>query len=237
MTEFSIVIITLNEEDYLQDCLDSIDKQDFQDYEVIISDAKSEDNTREIARSYGAQIVESERKGPGHGRNKGAEAAKGDIILFLDADSKLRGNKVLDKVKNSLKNSKNVVGTSTSLVYGETLRGKLFFGIGSLYMRLVNWTGKIVMAPGSFQFIESDIFEKIGGYNEDLPFYEDEDMVQRAMEHGNLVTLSRRYYMSSRRVDEKGLWQTILDYYPPQVYRFLGKEDEMMDKYSFETTG
>ena len=55
--KISIIIPAYNEEEYLPKLLESIEKQDFKDYEVIIADANSSDNTREIAESYGCTVV------------------------------------------------------------------------------------------------------------------------------------------------------------------------------------
>src|SRR3990167_7948138 len=87
----SIIIQAKNEEGYLPSLLNSIKKQDFQEkYEVILADANSTDKTRQIAKSFGCKII-----GVGNhanGVNKGATAAKSDVILFLDADTVLTRN-------------------------------------------------------------------------------------------------------------------------------------------------
>ncbi|MEN6592532.1 MAG: glycosyltransferase family A protein, partial [Methanobacterium sp.] len=56
--KISIIIPTYNEEEYLPYLLESIKRQDFTDYEVIVADAHSTDKTREIAKSFGAKIVD-----------------------------------------------------------------------------------------------------------------------------------------------------------------------------------
>jgi glycosyltransferase involved in cell wall biosynthesis len=81
----SIIIPSYNEEKYLPKLLKSIKKQDFKDYEIIVADNNSKDNTRQIALSYGAQIVDGGR--PATARNNGVKVAKGDYLLFLDADT------------------------------------------------------------------------------------------------------------------------------------------------------
>ena len=80
----SIIVPTLNEEEYLPKLLESIKKQDFKDYEIIVADAGSEDKTLEIAKKRGCIIT----KGGSItvGRNNGAKVARGDIFLFLDSD-------------------------------------------------------------------------------------------------------------------------------------------------------
>ena len=84
----SIIIPTYNEEKYLPILLESIKKQSFEDYEIIVADANSTDNTRNIAQEYGCIIVDGGL--PAIGRNNGANVAKGDILLFLDSDLKFQ---------------------------------------------------------------------------------------------------------------------------------------------------
>lgn len=77
---FSIVIPTYNEEEYLPKLLESIKMQSYDDYEIIVADANSNDRTREIAEEYGCIVVDGGL--PAVGRNNGAKVAKGEIILF-----------------------------------------------------------------------------------------------------------------------------------------------------------
>ena len=83
----SIVIPAYNEEMFLPRLLESIRKQTFKDYEVIVADNDSTDNTVQAAINGGARVV---RGGlPAAARNRGAEAAGGEYLLFLDADTVL----------------------------------------------------------------------------------------------------------------------------------------------------
>ena len=84
----SIIIPTLNEEKYLPRLLESIRRQNFSDYEIIVSDGGSSDKTEEIAKSFKATFfVDSSIRHPSAQRNNGARISKGDTLLFLDADS------------------------------------------------------------------------------------------------------------------------------------------------------
>ena len=80
----SIVIPTLNEKNYLPRLLESIKRQDFLDYEIIVADAGSWDKTLKIAENFGCKIVSG--GAPPKGKNLGAEIAQGEIIFFIDAD-------------------------------------------------------------------------------------------------------------------------------------------------------
>ena len=65
--KLSIIIPTYNEEEYLPNLLKSIESQKFKDYEVIVADANSCDNTVKIAKNYGCTVVQGGM--PGVGRN------------------------------------------------------------------------------------------------------------------------------------------------------------------------
>lgn len=83
----SIIIPAYNSEKTIEKLLISLRKSTFSDYEIIVVDDHSTDNTGEIARKYSDTVITlKKRSGPARARNIGAEKAKGDILLFLDAD-------------------------------------------------------------------------------------------------------------------------------------------------------
>ena len=89
--DISIVIPTYNEFKVLLDCLKSLETQDYSDFEVILVDDGSIDNTQELAlnfksKKYKLIFLKQNHKGPGAARNLGASKAKGDILVFVDAD-------------------------------------------------------------------------------------------------------------------------------------------------------
>jgi peptidoglycan/xylan/chitin deacetylase (PgdA/CDA1 family)/GT2 family glycosyltransferase len=84
----SVVVPAYNEENLLPSCLESIRKQDYAgEYEVIVVDNASTDNTAKIALDWGAKVVYESKRSPACARQKGAEVATGEIIAFIDADT------------------------------------------------------------------------------------------------------------------------------------------------------
>jgi len=85
----SVVIAAYNEEKTLGDCLDSLLAQTAprDSYEIIVADDGSADKTREVAESRGVRVVTQPNLGPAAARNLGARHARGDLLLFIDADS------------------------------------------------------------------------------------------------------------------------------------------------------
>jgi glycosyltransferase involved in cell wall biosynthesis len=97
--KLSIIIPVYNVEKYITRCLDSLVNQNLEacDYEIIIIDDGSKDNSLSIAKLYSAKyeniyIYSQENKGVGAARNKGIELAKGDYVYFIDADDYLASN-------------------------------------------------------------------------------------------------------------------------------------------------
>ncbi len=87
MTSLSIIIPAWNAGESLGPCLEAVLRTSFGDYECIVVDDASTDSTASIAQSFGVRVLRQEkRRGPAHARNAGAEAATGDILLFIDAD-------------------------------------------------------------------------------------------------------------------------------------------------------
>lgn len=88
---FSIIIPIYNAQSTLWRCLDSIQRQTYSLYEVLMIDDGSADNSAEIAASYAAHdprfiLIRQSNEGPSRARNRGLELAKGDVVSFVDSD-------------------------------------------------------------------------------------------------------------------------------------------------------
>ena len=87
----SIIIPAYNAEKYIEKCLQSIIYQEYKDFEVIIVNDGSTDNTKEICKKYAdldsrIRLISTENKGAGSARNTGLTEAQGRYISFIDAD-------------------------------------------------------------------------------------------------------------------------------------------------------
>lgn len=84
--KLSVIVPAYNMEKYIGRVLDSIYSQTFKDFECIVIADSCTDKTAEIARSYGAKVIEANVRNEGVGRNIGIENSTGEWILFIDAD-------------------------------------------------------------------------------------------------------------------------------------------------------
>ncbi|QQG43452.1 MAG: glycosyltransferase family 2 protein [Candidatus Daviesbacteria bacterium] len=82
----SVIIPAFNEETAIGDCLRSLQQQTLADQEIIVVDDGSTDKTREIVRQFPVKLLQQSHLGPGRARNLGAKVAKGEILVFVDAD-------------------------------------------------------------------------------------------------------------------------------------------------------
>ena len=93
----SLVIPTLNEEKNIGESLRSLKNQTYRNFEIIIADGGSKDKTVEIARKYADRVIVYKGSGISEAKNRGVREAKGDILVFTDADTKFE-NDWLEKI-------------------------------------------------------------------------------------------------------------------------------------------
>ena len=92
--EITVIVPAFNAEKYLKDCLDSVIRQNFSSWELIIADDGSSDRTGEIADEYASKdsrirVIHLSRKGVSAARNAGIDASEGKYLAFVDADDYL----------------------------------------------------------------------------------------------------------------------------------------------------
>lgn len=106
--KFSIIVPVYNTEKYLKRCLDSISKQSFTDYEVIIINDGSTDNSSNIISKYSYEVINQENQGLSMARNNGVKVSSGDYLIFLDSDDYIEKD-LLKEINESLFNNPDLV--------------------------------------------------------------------------------------------------------------------------------
>ena len=197
----SIIIPTLNEEKCLPKLLKCIKEQTYKYYEIIVADADSKDKTKQIARKFGCKVVKSGGL-PAVGRNNGAKAAKGDILLFLDADSLIENN-FLENAVNDMERRKLDAAGSYLYPLGNRLLDRFFLGIFNVWTWITQFF--YANACGTGIFCRRRLHEKVKGFDETIKLSEDMDYAKRCGRIGKfrMIKNSKVVY-SMRRYDKEG---------------------------------
>lgn len=212
----SVVIPTLNEEKYLGKTLEELNKQahpDF-DYEVIVADSSSTDRTVEIAKKYGAKAVIVPKVSPAFARQKGIEAARGEIIACLDADT-LPSSDWLKILAREFTNDKDLVGlTGKVKILGKGALSKIsFFFFQNIFYPLNFLLGKTIFNGQNFA-VQKKAFLTIGGFNTSIHSGEDADLGLRLSKVGKVVFCPKVLVFTSPRREKEGINLNLLLRWP-----------------------
>jgi glycosyltransferase involved in cell wall biosynthesis len=232
----SIIIPARDEEKYLPMSLSAIKvaaQQIKEQVEIIVVINRCTDNTEKIAREAGCRIVYDNTKNLAHIRNTGVRAAKGEIIVTIDADSVMSPNMLKNICKKMLTNK--YVGGGVVMFPERWSLGIIMTFIALLPIAI--WHRIL----GGLFFCKKEDFDAINGFNETLPSVEDIDFAKRLKALGKksrrkFALLFSSYIVTScRKFDKFGDWYFLL--HPFQFVRILrGKDAKLADKvwYDFE---
>lgn len=121
MPKFSIIIPAYNVEKYINKCLKSVFNQTFKDYEVIVVNDGSTDNTKKYIEPYDVLLINKKNSGLSSARNTGVSYAKGEYLIFLDSDDYIEKD-LLKEINKSLFNNPDIVRYQAQEVYDNTNR-------------------------------------------------------------------------------------------------------------------
>ncbi len=212
----SVIIPAFNEAAYLPSTLVSIqrasahlrDRADI-DVEVVVVDNNSTDDTAAIAEDMGAVVVCEPVQGIGRARNCGAGVAKGDVLVFVDADV-IVPTTLLEAIYTAMSDSACVGG-------GVEVEYRPRRPVIRLYLRCWRQLARLTgIVQGAMQFCRRSAFESVGSYDENVWIGEDVDFLwslkKLAKETGQRVHVVRspRVLPSTRRFDKLPVWKVLL---------------------------
>jgi rSAM/selenodomain-associated transferase 2 len=196
----SIIIPALNEASRIGRTLASLTKTP--GVEVIVVDGGSQDETPRIAAGCGAEVLVAPQ-GRARQMNAGAAAARGEILLFLHADTVLPEGFVKE-VRLLLARPEVVAGAFRLAISGEELGLRLV-------ERMANWRAEKLQLPYGDQalFLRTDLFQEIGGFAE-LPVLEDISLVIALRRQGRIAIAPLAALTSGRRWRKRGIVRVTL---------------------------
>lgn len=171
MIKASIIIPAYNEEKDLPECLTSLKKQSEKRFEIILVDDGSTDNTIGIAKNFKIKILKQNHQGPGKARNLGAKNAKGEILVFIDADMTFDKNYLKNLINPLLKNKK-ILGTTHDYEVAKNIENKWSYLWGEIRVSKEGANQvKIFRAIKKKKFLELGGFDQKYGYADDQTFW------------------------------------------------------------------
>lgn len=218
----SVVIPAFNESKNIHKTLESLLNQTYKDFELIVVDNNSTDNTSEIARRYGAKVFFEPKKGVTHARQTGFLATKGEIIISTDADA-IHPHDWIERIVK-------IMDSDPSLV---AVGGIAYLHSGPLSARLA---AKYLFYPflvidkllsggwnlsGFSMAVRKDAFLRTGGFNPHLKIGEDIELSQKLRKLGKVVVRRDLVSTVSGRRYKNGFLKGILDYIPSTFVRIV----------------
>ena len=203
---FSIIIPTYNEADQIANTISIIHAANGKpacpagrhEAEIIVVDGGSSDDTVAIAKQCGATVVRSERKGRAAQMNKGATVAKADVLYFLHADSIP---------------PKNFTGSILNAVNKNFSSGcfRLSFDHSHWFLKANCWFTRFNVNAVRFGdqslFVTKEVFQKSGGFREDLLMMEDQEIIHRIKKNGRFKVMNDYVTTSARKYLDNGIYR------------------------------
>ena len=226
----SVVIPTMNEEAELPKLLHALAGQTFRDFEIVVGDNHSTDKTRELAAAAGARIVDGGN--PSEGRNAGARAAKGDIIIFFDADVFPPAD-FLERALDEFIERGLDAATADSIPLSINASDKMLHEVVNKYFRLTE--SFFPHAPGFFIMVKKSIFDTVGGFDPEIKLAEDHTFVHGAAKVGKFAVLRNvKIPVSARRITKEGRFKLSVKYLGAELHLiFRGPIKSDVFKYRF----
>lgn len=204
----SFVIPTLNEEKYIGELLKSILQQTVRPYETIVVDCGSHDNTQSIVRSYKGVTLLTSDKPVGNQRTYGGKKARGDMLLFLDADAQLPENFLQESLKQIRSRSLDIA-CPQYIPYPGSRSINLFYSFFNAVFKISE--KHMPSGAGSAIFVKRKLFHQMGGFKKELKF-DDIQFIRAAARHGTFGMITTAVRVSDRRIREYGMLQTVITY-------------------------
>ncbi|MDD5165799.1 MAG: glycosyltransferase family 2 protein [Candidatus Omnitrophica bacterium] len=233
----SVIIVNHNGIDFVDTCLSSVLNSSYTDFEVVFVDNASGDGSLEyVKKAFGSDqrlkfVENSGSLGPAVGRNRGSRSAKGKYLIFLDNDTKVKADWISELVE-ALEYDKTIGAAQAKLLRMDTdfydCAGDYLGPLGFLIERSrcakdtgqFDYIADILSAKSAASIIRKDLFDKIGGFDEDFYMYlEETDLSWRVWLAGyRVVFVPKAVVYHSFETAKKD----IKKYYSKYVVRYYG---------------
>ena len=227
----SIVVPAYNEESYLSDCLSYVQAEvgrytENGLIEVLVVDNASTDRTAEVAGSFaGVRVVREPQKGLTRARQKGLMEASGDILAFIDADTRMPEGWIGRLLESFSQNSRVVCVSGPYIYYDSRRLERILIRLYWIFLAVPSYWITRYMAVGGNFAAKREALLRIDGFDTNIAFYgEDTNIARRLAAVGKVwFRMSMPMYTSPRRLHTEGLFRTALKYAAHFLYEVILK--------------
>lgn len=229
MQDISVIIATKNEQEYIAHTLTHLRlaaeeaKKLNVTCEIVVIDS-SNDDTKKIAQKFTKKVYTFPAMGVSRARNFGVSHATGRILVFMDADTIVQRDTLLEVCR--LFQNKAAVSALTYVMPldydGQPFLGKLFYALDKLFIKSCAYFGLLIKFynRGDTVAIRKSVFQAVGGFDEKLYMLEITDLLVKASRLGHARVLGDPVFETSRRLRKWGVlksyriwWRNYLTFY------------------------
>lgn len=219
MSGLSVIIPTLNEERHVGSLLSDVAAQTREPDEVLVVDAGSTDETVTVVRRFPFARLLSGRAPVACGRNLGGCEAKGDVLVFLDADVRLP-ERFFESFLEEFERRSLDVACPLYLPYRSTRAVEAFHAVFNLVTRVSQRA--LPSGAGHCIALRKEVFRGSRGFDPDLKF-DDIELIRRLSRGRRFGIVEQRVFVSDRRYREQGLPRMVMKYALMGLFFTLGK--------------
>ncbi len=189
--DITVITVTYNSEKEIDDCARSLLSQQDVNFEWLVVDNASQDNTLENLASYDCQLIKSrENLGFGKANNLAAKKAKGRYIYLLNPDAQLQGDDALAQLLKYARTNPDLGAIGTRVVRGDGRKDSVpsayYPGAKGDHSMFEQLPGDIAWVIGASMLLPREIFQTIQGFDEDFFLYgEETDLCLRLRKAGH----------------------------------------------------
>ncbi|RZL50483.1 MAG: glycosyltransferase family 2 protein [Pedobacter sp.] len=204
----SIIVPLFNAERYISEAIESVINQTYSNWELIIVDDGSKDQSLSIAKKYESKkikIYTKKNKGAAIARNYGYHQSKGEFIKFFDADDLINPEMIAEQVGLAVKNPKSIISGKWGRFYDDDLKSfqlneeKCWKNLNPIDWISLSWQyGQSMTQPGIF-LVPRIIIEETGLWDERLSLVDDMEFYTKTILNSESVLFCRKstlYYRS-----------------------------------------
>lgn len=196
----SIIIPTYNEEKVINFCLGSLTKQTYKDIEIIVVDDGSSDNSK--FKIQNLKLLEQQHKGPGEARNLGAKHAKGEILVFVDADMTFDKDFVKKLVEPIIKGEAKGTFSKEEYVSNPNNIWSQCWGINEGWKKDKRHPKNYPDTQKVFRAILKSEFDRVGGFESGGHYTDDWSLSQRLGYEATVATGAKFYHKNPDNLGE-----------------------------------